>query len=93
MAIIAQIPWNTGNGNILIESIDGNKNTFKISSSTVNDDIEREQELIFQTTNTKGKKASVKLTVKQIGKRELFITTDNLIFTTNNNENFAVLKK
>lgn len=92
MALIAQIPWNDGNGNILINSVAGKANTFSISSSTVNEGIEREQELTFQTTNTKGKKATVKLRVKQIGKRELFITADSLVFTDSDNKNFAVLK-
>lgn len=92
MAIIAQIPWNDGNGNIIIESVNGKTNTFNISSSTINDDIEREQELTFQTTNVKGKKASVKLKVKQIGQRELFITADNLTFIDANDNPFIVLK-
>lgn len=90
--IIAQIPWTTGSGNIVISSVDNKPNTFAISSSTVNDDIEREQEITFQTTNVKGEKASVKLKVKQLGQRELFITADNKIFTTADNKQLAVLK-
>ncbi len=92
MAIIAEIPWNDGNGNIVISSIENQSNTFKISSSVANESIDREQEITFQTTNTKGNKATVKLKVKQIGKRELFVTADNLIFTTSDGEPFAVLK-
>ena len=92
MAIIAQIPWSDGNGNIVISSVENKPNIFAISSSVVNEEIDREQEITFQTTNTKGAKASVKLKVKQLGKRELFITADNQIFVDSNDNNFAVLK-
>lgn len=92
MAIIAQIPWNEGSGNIIISSVENNSNIFSISSSTINEEIEREQEITFQTTNEKGAKASVKLKVKQLGKRVLFITSNDLIFTDSENKNFAVLK-
>ena len=92
MATIAQIPWNTGSGEIIISSVQGKPNTFEISSTT-NDEIEREQELTFTTTNSKGDKASTKLIVKQKGLRELFITADNQVFVTSDNENFTVLKE
>lgn len=89
MAIIAQIPWNSGNGKITIESTN-NPNQFKISS-TVNESIDQEQELTFVTDGNNS--AIVKLKVVQTGLRELFITADNKTFVDANGKPFAVLKK
>ncbi len=93
MAIIAQIPWTNGNGYIVVETVANKPNTFAISSSTANDDIIREQTITFQTTNTKGLKASVKLNVKQLGYRELFITANDAVFTSSDSTKFKILKE
>ena len=88
--IITSIPWKDGNGNIEIKKV--KDNTFSISSTTVNDNIEREQIITFQTTNTKGIKKSVTLKVIQKGLRELYIDTNGLIFMPQDSVSLNVLK-
>ena len=64
-----QIPWKEGEGNIVITP--GSNGTASVSSDVANEGLDREQTVVFRTTNS-GVQASVSTTISQIGKRQAF---------------------
>ena len=60
-----QIPWKEGEGNIVITP--GSNGTASVSSDVANEGLDREQTVVFRTTNS-GVQASVSTTISQIGK-------------------------
>lgn len=73
------IPWSIGSGNIIISERDGHL----LISSDVNDDIEREQVLTFQTD--KGN-ATATLLVRQKGSLIVLKDVDGEVLYDTNNE-------
>lgn len=67
------IPWNDGNGNIVISN---NGGEVLISSDVINENIERTQVLTFQTTN---RAVSATLTVTQKGNKVILRDSNILI--------------
>ena len=59
-----QIPWKEGKGNIVITP--GSNGTASVSSDVANEGLDREQTVVFRTTNS-GVQASVSTTISQIG--------------------------
>lgn len=73
------IPWNDGNGNIVISN---NGGEVLISSDTVNKGIERQQTLTFKTT--KGNAQST-LVVTQNGRNLILTETGTKLLLENDN--------
>lgn len=79
------IPWNDGNGNIVISN---NGGEILISSDVINDNIERTQVLTFQTTNGA---VNATLTVTQKGNK--VILRDNSGFILRDNTGVILISK
>lgn len=71
------IPWNDGNGNIVISNNGGD---VLISSDVVNESVERTQVLTFRTTDGT---VSANLTVTQKGKRVILRDNSGAILRDN----------
>lgn len=77
MAIIAQIPWNNGTGNIIIsEPNEGTGNI--LIGSDVNNDLDRSQEITYRTT-AGSPRAEVAQTVSQAGRYEELEASDGIL--------------
>lgn len=86
------IPWGTGNsGGDIVVNYTGNKNgTVSVSSSVVNQSIDRSQEILVQGTTHP--EAQAVISVTQIGLREVFNVTDGP-FRLSDGGTFNVLKE
>lgn len=73
------IPWNDGNGNIVINK--NEDNTILISSDSINNSLKREQTLVFSTT--KGQAVAF-LKVIQGGNRVILRDSNNIILRDKN---------
>lgn len=83
------IPWKEGDGNIVIEEVGGE---IKLSSDTVNDSVDREQEVRYYTTNTQGNTAEAKQIVKQLGKRVTLRDSGQIVLRDKNGLILTTLK-
>lgn len=84
-----QIPWKEGEGNIVITP--GSNGTASASSDVANEGLDREQTVVFRTTNS-GVQASVSTTIFQIGKRQAFAVAEGR-FLLSDGSTFNVIKK
>ncbi len=84
-----QIPWKEGKGNIVITP--GSNGTASVSSDVANEGLDREQTVVFRTTNS-GVQASVSTTISQIGKRQAFAVAEGR-FLLSDGSTFNVIKK
>ena len=84
------IKWNEGEGNI-VATYTGNGNASISFASEANEGIDREQEIIIQTTEGNNPK-NVSIVVKQTGLRETYIAKDDEVYVTADNEIYGCLK-
>nr|UVM82317.1 MAG: hypothetical protein [Bacteriophage sp.] len=87
--MITKVPWKEGGGNIMITT--GSNYTVSVSSDVANEGLNREQTVVFRTTNS-GVQASVSTTISQIGKRQAFAVAEGRFFLSDGST-FNVIKK
>lgn len=86
-----KIPWgDTTGGNIVLTYEGSGNGSILVSSDTPNSGADREKAITLQTKNL-GAKASVVLTVRQIGQREPLNASDGVL-KDNTNDIVLVLK-
>lgn len=78
-----------GEGNIVITP--GSNGTASVSSDVANEGLDREQTVVFRTTNS-GAQASVSTTISQIGKRQAFAVAEGR-FLLSDGSTFNVIKR
>lgn len=83
------IPWKEGDGNIVIEEVGGG---IKLSSDTINESVDREQEVCYYTTNTQGDTAETIQNVKQLGKRAILRDSSQIVLRDKNGLTLTILK-
>lgn len=84
------IKWNEGDGNIVATYEGSGDGPISLTTDTPNEGIDREQEITIQTTD---KNKSVNVLVKQEGLREEYITADDMVYITADEEVYGCLKK
>ena len=92
MEELAVIPWEDGNGNIVVTGTGEGSDTPSVASDASNDSLDREQSITFKTTEG-SPQATVERTVRQSGLREKFITADSKVFAPADADVFGVLKE
>lgn len=86
------IKWIEGEGNI-VTTYDGSGNgPISIISDVPNEGLDREQAININTTRGNNPKEVI-VTVKQIGLREKYITTDAEVYMTSDGEIYGCLKQ
>lgn len=86
-----KIPWGDNTGGNIVLTYDGVSNgSLVISSDTPNSGADREKKITLQTDNP-GTKASVVLTVRQVGQREPLNATDGVL--KDNTSDFILVLK
>lgn len=86
-----QIKWQDSEGYITA-TYEGSGNGSAAISSSINESIDREQDITVKTTAGANPKTET-VRVKQIGLRERFITADGYVFCCADGGRFAVLKE
>ena len=83
------IKWNEGDGNIIATYTGSGNAPIEIASDVANEGLDREQTIQVTTTD---KSTSVNVVVRQLGMRQLFVTSGNKVFLTADGKRLAVLK-
>ena len=83
------IPWNDGNGNIVVVFTGMEDDDFSVSSDTTNDNIDRKKQIKVRTT--KGFPERIrKLTVKQPGLYEPLEASDGILSDSTGSDIWAL---